>query len=73
MTIYSGWLGKGSYTDAEVSGRNVETPFELESDVCLLKCVPGYWENYGTGLISATDPARDQRCTSDNCKTFDAG
>jgi hypothetical protein len=38
--------------------------------MCLLTCATGYWANWGTGdhLIHSTDPAWDQRCSSDNCK-----
>ena len=73
MASYNTWLGKQTYAETEVTGRLVAAPYRLESHICLLTCETGYWSNWGTGshLISATDPAWDQRCTSDNCKKFD--
>jgi hypothetical protein len=43
----------------------------LENDQCTLQCATSYWANLTTALIANTDPHLDQRCTSDNCKTFD--
>jgi hypothetical protein len=43
----------------------------LENDQCTLQCASHHWANLGTALIAGTDPHLDQRCTSDNCKTFD--
>jgi hypothetical protein len=73
MATYSTWLGKQTYAETEVAGRVLAQPFNLENNTCLLTCTTGYWANWGTGghLIDSTDPAWDQRCTSDNCKQFD--
>jgi hypothetical protein len=73
MAVYSAWLGKQTYTETEVTGRLIAAPYRLESHTCLLTCDTGYWANWGTAadLISAANPELDQRCSSDNCKTFD--
>jgi hypothetical protein len=71
MAIYNTWIGRGSYTQHEVSGRLVALPYKLENNMCLLQCDTGYWQNYTTSLVDSTDPTRDQRCSSDNCKRFD--
>jgi hypothetical protein len=74
ISTYSGWDARGSYRESEVSGRDLSLPFLHDDNMCILQCAAGYWANWGTAadLISATDPELDQRCTSDNCKTFDA-
>jgi hypothetical protein len=72
MATYNIWIGRGSYTETEVTHRLLLEPFKLTSNICVLQCTAGSWSNYNkTGLISAGDPARDQRCSSDNCKTFE--
>ena len=70
IATYSTWLGKQTYAETEVTGRLEALPFKLENNICLLTCATGYWANWGTGdhLIHSTDPAWDQRCSSDNCK-----
>jgi hypothetical protein len=74
MATYNTWIGRGSYTPHEVSGRVVAQPYKLENNMCALQCDAGYWANLATTdhLISPTDAPRDQRCAFDNCKKFDA-
>ena len=40
--------------------------------MCALQCDTGYWSNLNSSstLINLVEPAPDQRCSSDNCKTF---
>jgi hypothetical protein len=70
---YGSWFGKGSYLPAETEGRDTAAPFLLDpvTHTCGLQCATGYWTNKGTDYINTTDWQWHQRCTSDNCKTFD--
>ena len=72
MATYNTWIGRGSYTFHEFSGRVVALPFKLENNMCLLQCDAGYWPNLATTdhLISPTDAPSDQRCTSDNSLVY---
>lgn len=73
ISTFSTWDGRGSYLESEVAGRDSSESFRLETAQCILQCATGYWANWDTGstLISAANPELDQRCTSDNCRTFD--
>jgi hypothetical protein len=51
--------------------RLTSKPFDLNADAeCALQCAAGYWSNFHARYTNSTD-VWDQRCTSDNCKTWD--
>jgi hypothetical protein len=70
---YPSWDGKGPFSEEDIKGRDPETPFVLNSDgVCELQCKPGWWTNWDSTVNAVTDP-HAQKCTYDNCKSYDSG
>jgi hypothetical protein len=79
ITPYASWDGRNSYSAINIAGRFQGKPFKIQNkpfnladQKCMLQCKKGYWSNWdkGSALINAVNPEHDQRCTSDNCKTF---
>jgi hypothetical protein len=69
---YPNWDGKGPFSQVDIKGRDPETPFVLNSDgVCELQCKPGWWTNWDSTVNAVTDQ-HAQKCTYDNCKSFDS-
>ena len=60
------------YTEQEIFGVNVETPFTLNDTTkfCEINCKTGFWSNINSSYNKADD-GNDQRCTSNICKNWD--
>jgi hypothetical protein len=69
---YRNWDGYKSYTEQEMIGFLKFLPFthNYVTHQCELRCDPKYWSNWKSGVGQSADEY-DQRCTSNNCKTWD--
>ena len=66
---HSTWDARESYTAAEIAGSDSTTPFRLDNGKCIVQCKAGWWSNWGSKNYGTTHTL-DQRCTSNNCKTW---
>ena len=70
MTDVALWVGSLTWKASEVSGRDIDAPWVLDTSTCKLKCRAGYWSNLSSNWAVAST-LYDQHCTSDNCQKFD--
>jgi hypothetical protein len=73
IKVYNKWMGRSSYFEEETRNRLASQPFSLNSMTkkCELQCATNHWSNWKSQYKSAGNDQYDQRCTSDNCKTWD--
>ena len=71
ITDYANWDAKSTYKEQEMTGALQSKPFsvDLTTKNCELHCAAGYWSNWQSKVYPNSDEY-DQRCTSDNCKSW---
>jgi len=69
---HEAWVGNDTYSQQEIMYRHSTVPFshDTETKRCILNCKDAFWSNDNSIFNKAIDPL-DQRCTSNNCKSWD--